>query len=76
MKKITNTSMQGILLTFFSSEGEKNYFLKSKSSVIVPSSYNSIVLDNLVKRRMLKVQMIQDESVVLNIPEKLTKRNK
>lgn len=71
MKKITNTSMQGILLTFFTSEGEKNYFLKPKATVVVPVAYNSIVLDNLLKRRILKVQIIQDTSVSVNvIPEK------
>jgi len=77
MKKITNTSLQGIVLTFFTPEGEKNYFLKPKAAVIVPVSYKSIVLDNLVKRRILKVQIIQDNSVADNvIPEKQVTKNK
>jgi len=74
MKKITNTSLQGIFLTFFDG-GEKTYFIKPKTNIVVPNSHTSIVLDNLVKRRILKVQMIQDESVV-NTPEKLSKKSK
>jgi hypothetical protein len=55
MRIIQNTSLQGFNVPFQTPSGLWEIYLRPKASISVPDSYKSIVLDNLLKRRMLKV---------------------
>jgi hypothetical protein len=55
MRLIQNTSLQGLTVPFQTPNGLWEIYLRPKESISVPDSYKSIVLDNLLRRRMLKV---------------------
>ena len=61
MKIIKNTSMQGFSVPFITPEGVKHRHVGSKQTLEVPDSWGGKVLDNLVKRRLFKVRIV-DES--------------
>jgi hypothetical protein len=55
MKSIRNTTLQGFTVPFKTPNGLKEVFVRPKTTIEVPDSYTSVVLDNLVKRRMFRV---------------------
>lgn len=55
MQLIKNTTLQSFNIPFNTPEGIKDYYLRSKSSLTLPNSYTSVVLDNLVRRKLVKV---------------------
>lgn len=61
MKKIKNTSLQSISLTFFDKGKEVNYFLKPKKEIIIPDHYSNLVINNLIKRKIITCKTIQPE---------------
>ena len=60
MKAIKNISMQGSNISFRTPEGVRNFFLPPKKEVNVPTRWSSKVVDNLVKRRMIRVIIKED----------------
>jgi len=86
MKIVKNTSMQGIYVLFETSEGSKQRFLASRSSIKVPDSWGGRVLDNLITRRMVRVTNVQEPlapvsaptnpTPVSSTPKKTTKKSK
>lgn len=52
--------MQGLNISFKTPEGVRNFFLPPKKEVNVPNNWPSKVVDNLVKRRMIRVKITED----------------
>jgi len=76
MKKIKNLSLQTISLTFFDKGKEVNFFLKPKKEIEVPSSYNSIIVNNLIKRKIISCKLIEEPKVIVEASQpKKSKEN-
>lgn len=60
MKSIRNTTLQGFTVPFKTPQGLQEVFIRPKTTIEVPDSYTSIVLDNLVKRRMFKLSILSE----------------
>jgi hypothetical protein len=60
MKSIRNTTLQGFTVPFKTPKGLQEVFIKPKTTIEVPDSYTSTVLDNLVKRRMFKLSILSE----------------
>ena len=60
MLEIQNTTLQGFYIPFQTPEGLKEIYIRPRSSIKVPKSYSSVVLNNLLTRRMLRVVNIED----------------
>ena len=63
MKKVKNTSMQGFYVLFQTPEGPVQKFMAAKAVITVPDSWGGKVVDNLLKRRMLKVTTVADAPI-------------
>jgi hypothetical protein len=55
MQTIQNTSLQAFNIPFNTKKGMIEIYLRPKQVLEVPATYSSIVLDNLITRRMVKV---------------------
>lgn len=55
MRLIKNTSLQGLNLSFETPKGLYEVYLRPKESLMVPDSYKSKILDNYLRKRMIKV---------------------
>lgn len=55
MQLIKNTSLQAFNIPFNTKKGMVEIYLRPKQELEVPDTYKSIVLDNLIRRRMIKV---------------------
>lgn len=60
MKSIRNTTLQGFIVPFKTPEGLKEVLIKPRTTIQVPNSYTSTVLDNLIKRRMFKLSILPE----------------
>ena len=60
MKVVKNTTHQGLSVCFTNPKGTEHVFIKPRSTVDVPDSWGGEILDNLIKRRMLKVSYTPD----------------
>lgn len=58
MRLIQNTTLQGLGIPFLTPTGIWNAYLKPKDSILVPDSYQSVVLDTLLRRRMVKATKV------------------
>lgn len=58
MLKIQNTALQGFNIPFETPNGVKYIYIGPKSVLKVPSSYSSIVLNNLVRRKIIRVTKV------------------
>jgi len=56
-KTIQNTTSQSFAIPFTTPKGIIDFYLRAKNSITVPNSYTSIVLDNLVKRNLVKIKI-------------------
>ena len=59
MKLIQNTTLQGLNIPLMTPKGIFDLYLRPKSSIVVPESYNGRILENLIKRRMVKVTKVK-----------------
>jgi hypothetical protein len=76
MKKIKNLSLQTISITFFDKGKEVNFSLKPKKEIQVPNSYSSIIVNNLIKRRILSCKVVEEPKIVIEAPQsKKSKEN-
>ena len=55
MRLIQNTSLQGHNIPLNTPDGPIEVYLRPKRTVEVPESYSSKILENLIRRRILKV---------------------
>jgi len=69
MKVIKNTSMQGIYVALETPEGPTQRFVASKDSLQVPDSWGGNALDNMIRRRMIKVRHIPDSPAPAPTPQ-------
>ena len=60
MRLIQNTTLQGFNIPFNTPQGPWDFYLRPNQTVSIPESYSSIILDNLIKRRMVRVTKIED----------------
>jgi hypothetical protein len=58
MRQITNTTMQLIFIPFVTKNGLIEMGLRPKKTVIIPDDYSSVILNNLIKRRQIKIKEI------------------
>jgi len=58
MLKIQNTALQGFNIPFETPNGVKYIYINPKSILTLPSSYSSIVLNNLVRRKIIRVTKV------------------
>ena len=56
MKTITNLSLQGFEIYFTTPTGTKTYWLKPEEYLTIPQNYLSPQIQNLVERRLGKIQ--------------------
>ena len=52
--------MQGLYIAFQRPEGPVQRFVASKATIEVPDSWGGKVIDNLIRRRMIKVTQVAD----------------
>ena len=79
MKIVTNTSLQGLNVSFKTPDGPQSFFLKPKGRIEVPDAWNSKVVENLVNRRMLSLKLMADPVAPVtqtHRPIKSTKKSK
>ena len=55
MRLIQNTSLQGHNIPLTTPEGPIEVYLRPKRTVEVPDNYSSKILENLIRRRILRV---------------------
>ena len=76
MNTVTNTSMQGISIPFKTPQGVKYVFLAPSQNVQVPDNWDSKIVKNLVRRRMVRMVYSPDVTPVptvvpaLSLPSK------
>lgn len=58
MLKIQNTALQGFNIPFETPNGVKYIYIKPKGILSLPISYSSIVLENLVRRKIFRVTRV------------------
>jgi len=58
MLKIQNTALQGFNIPFETPTGVKYAYIGPKSTLVLPSSYSSNVLNNLVRRKIVRVTRV------------------
>lgn len=56
MKQVTNQSMQGQMVFLSTERGAKGVWLSPGQDIVVPESYLSDHIKNLVERKLLTVQ--------------------
>tara|TARA_R100001509_G_scaffold130196_1_gene83523 strand:- start:302 stop:532 length:231 start_codon:yes stop_codon:yes gene_type:complete len=76
MKIVKNTSMQGLYVAFEGPEGPAQRFVAAKSSVEVPESWGGRAMENLIKRRMIKVTNSPVAPVPVTSPKKIIRKSK
>jgi hypothetical protein len=59
MRSIQNTTLQGFNIPFSTPRGLFELYLRPRSTIIVPDTYSSKILENLIKRRMVKVTRVK-----------------
>jgi hypothetical protein len=75
MRIIQNTSLQGHRVPFATPTGPFEIFFRPKRAIMVPDSYTSKILENLIHRRILRV--IKNTPTVTVTPEnKYTRKSK
>lgn len=74
MKVIRNTTLQAFNVPFKTPKGLQEVYVKPRQTIEVPDSYTSIVLDNLIKRRMFKMSVIQEVAATSTVASKSTKK--
>lgn len=60
MKRIKNTSLQGLSITLTGDNIVKSIYLMPGNTVTIPSNLGGNILRNLVSRRMVKVSEIAE----------------
>lgn len=55
MQIIQNTTSQSFNIPFNTPKGIVDIYLRAKTSIEIPNSYFSVVLNNLIKRKLVKV---------------------
>lgn len=55
MRTVQNTTLQGFNIPFKTPTGLFEVYLRPKSIIAVPDTYQSSILETLIKRRMVKV---------------------
>jgi len=55
MKRLKNDSLQTFSIYLLTESGEKEYWLKPKESLVIPESYLTDQVRNLLKRRLFKL---------------------
>jgi hypothetical protein len=60
MLSVTNTSLQGFNVPFNTGKTVVEFYIPPKKTIKVPDSYTSIVLDNLLKRKMVRVLKVNN----------------
>lgn len=70
MKKITNTSFQSYFLQLWCNGVSREYFIRPKRFVVVEEGANSSILENLINRRVLKVEYISSKNPVKETQKK------
>ncbi len=66
MRLVRNTSLQGFYITFNTPSGLVDMYLRPKQQVKIPDSYHGgVILDNFVKRRMVKVTNVGADSLTI-----------
>lgn len=73
MIEICNTSMQFLYIPFKTPNGMEEIGLRPKEVAVIPSSYTSIILKSLIRRRQVKVRQVEEFSA---IEAKLNKKGK
>lgn len=58
MLNIQNTALQGFNIPFETPTGVKYVYIGPKSTLVLPSSYSSNVLNNLVRRKIVRVTRV------------------
>lgn len=56
MKKVTNESLQGLMVYFVTESGSKGFWFAPGQSLVVPENYVSDHVQKLQQRRMLAVE--------------------
>lgn len=74
MKVIRNTTLQAFSVPFKTPKGLQEVYVRPRQTIEVPDSYTSVVLDNLIKRRMFKMSVIQEVAVSQTATAKSTKK--
>lgn len=60
MRSVKNTTLQGFNIPFNTNSGLVEVYLRPKSTIVVPDDYSSKIVDNLIKRRMVRVTRIKN----------------
>lgn len=55
MKRIKNNSLQSFTIYLMTENGEKELWMQPKESIVVPESYITNQVNNLLKRRLFKI---------------------
>lgn len=55
MLSVTNTSLQGFNVPFYDGKTIVEFYIQPKKTIRVPDFYTSVVLENLIKRKMVRV---------------------
>tara|TARA_R100000234_G_scaffold117975_2_gene97457 strand:- start:222 stop:452 length:231 start_codon:yes stop_codon:yes gene_type:complete len=76
MKNVKNTSMQGLYVMFETPEGPRQRFVASKATIEVPSFWGGRAVDNLLRRRMIKVTEVAPPVPTPQPPKKTIKKSK
>lgn len=76
MKTVKNTSMQGIYVTFETPQGAVQKFLAPKATTKVPDSWGGRVVENLLRRRMVKVMSDPVPPQPVTPPKKITRKSR
>jgi len=75
MKVVKNTSMQGHYVTFNTPNGVVQKFIGPKKSLNVPDNWGGKVVDNFIRRRILKVKVLPESPIPKSTPNiKTTKK--
>lgn len=61
MKRITNTSMQGFEIILKTPKGIQETYLRPKQSIVVPDTHVSAIVNNLLARRMVRVETVNSD---------------
>lgn len=59
MTSVTNTSLQSFEIYLNTEKGAKTHWLKPQETLVIPNHYISSQLENLIKRRICRVQNIK-----------------
>jgi hypothetical protein len=65
MRLVKNTSLQGFYVPFNTPQGVVDIYLRPGRGIEIPDSYQSMILDNFVKRRMVKVTNVDPKTITI-----------